>query len=74
MLNSGFSYSFDRRCIRSSPAETRSAIGVCANGDSGWLYSLDDALANSANGLSRARWVSYNWYSMIKPSWCVAAF
>jgi hypothetical protein len=58
--NSGFSYSLESRCIRSRPADTRSAIGVCAKGDSGWLYSLDEALANSANGLNRARWVSYN--------------
>ena len=37
MLNCGFSYSFASRCIRSSPADTRCAPGVCANGDSGWL-------------------------------------
>ena len=27
MLNSGFSYSFDSRCINSNPADTRGAIG-----------------------------------------------
>ena len=37
MPNSGFSYSFESRCIRSSPAETRCAPGVCAKGESGWL-------------------------------------
>ena len=37
MSNSGFSYSLASRCIRSRPAETRCAIGVCVKGDSGWL-------------------------------------
>jgi len=41
---------------------------VCVNGESGWLYSFDDALANSANGLNNARWVSYSWYSIRLPS------
>jgi hypothetical protein len=58
MLNSGFSYSLDSRCIRSRPADTRCAIGVWVNGDRGWLYSFEEALANSAKGLSRARWAS----------------
>ena len=61
MSNCGFSYSLASRCIRSKPAETRCAIGVCVKGDSGWLYSFDEALANSAKGAIRARWVSYNW-------------
>jgi hypothetical protein len=34
-------------------------MGVCANGDSGWLYSLAEALANSEKGAISARWVSY---------------
>ena len=58
MWNSGFSYSLASRCIRSKPADRRCAIGACVKGDSGWLYSFEEALANSANGLIRARWVS----------------
>ena len=46
--------------MRSRPAEMRCAIGVCVKGDSGWLYSLDDALANSENGARRALWASYS--------------
>ena len=35
-------------------------LGTCVNGDIGWLYSLDDALANSAKGDISARWDSYS--------------
>ena len=59
MSNWGFSYSLARRCSRSNPADTRCAIGECANGDSGWSYNLADALANSENGAMSARCVSY---------------
>ena len=55
MPKAGFSYSLASRCIRSKPADTRCDIGNCAKGDSGWLYSLADALANSANGAISAR-------------------
>jgi len=54
----GFSYSLVSRCIRSKLAAMRWLPGACAKGDSGWLYSLDEALANSAKGLRKARWVS----------------
>jgi multidrug efflux pump subunit AcrB len=37
MPNSGFSYSLASRWARSKPADTRCAIGVWLNGDSGWL-------------------------------------
>jgi hypothetical protein len=36
MLKGGFSYSLASRCSRSKPADTRSASGMCAKGDSGW--------------------------------------
>ncbi len=55
MSKRGFSYSLASRCIRSKLAARRCAIGTWVNGDSGWLYSLDDALANSANGDISAR-------------------
>ncbi len=58
IANDGFSYSLARRCIRSKLADTRWASGICANGDSGWLYSLAVALANSEKGDISARWVS----------------
>jgi len=51
----GFSYSLASRWTRSKPAAKRCAIGTCVKGESGWLYSLDDALANSANGAISAR-------------------
>jgi hypothetical protein len=43
---------------RKMPDPLGARIGVCVKGDSGWLYNLADALANSENGAIRARWVS----------------
>jgi hypothetical protein len=58
MPNGGFSYSLASRCIRSKPADTRSAIGVCAKRRQRVVVELGRRAGELRERRHQARWVS----------------